>query len=156
MVIAQHQARLGAKDVRRIALDLDPMDDLTHGQQELTFLNGHYATYCYLPIMGTLTFNGERTQYLVTAILRPGNTPATRGVIGVLRRLFHKLRAAIPQARLRVRLVGGFASPAVFAFLEVEGVEHLVAIASKASLEKPIRRLLGKARMRAKATGESA
>lgn len=156
VVIAQHQARLGAQNVRRITLDFDPTDDPTHGQQELAFFNGHYGTYCYLPVVGTLTFNAERTQYLVTAILRPGNAPAPRGVIGVLRRLFHKLRAAFPQARLRVRLDGGFASPAVFAFLEAEGVEYLVAMASNARLEKRVRRLLGKVRLRSRATGETA
>ena len=156
VVIAHHQARLGAKGVRRITIDLDPTDDPTHGQQELTFFNGHYDTWCYLPVVGTLTFNGERTQYLVTAILRPGNAHATLGVIGILRRLFRKLRLAFPSARLRVRLDGGFASPAVFTFLEAEGVEYLVAMASNARLEKRIRRLLGKARMRSRATGETA
>jgi hypothetical protein len=155
-VIAHHQARLAPKRVQRITIDLDPTDDPTHGQQELTFFNGHYATWCYLPVVGTLTFNGERTQYLVTAILRPGNAPATRGVIGLLRRLFRKLRVAFPYARLRVRLDGGFATPAMFTFLEAEGVEYLVAMASNPKLEKRIRRLLGKARMRSKATGESA
>jgi len=156
VVIAHHQARLGATRVRRITIDLDPTDDPTHGQQELSFFNGHYDTWCYLPLVGTLTFNGERTQHLVTAILRPGNAPATRGVLGILRRLFTKLRGAFPHARLRVRLDGGFASPAVFRFLEAEGVEYLVAMASNARLEKRIRRLLGKARMRSKATGTTA
>jgi len=74
----------------------------------------------------------------------------------VLRRLFGKLRAAFPHARLRVRLDGGFATPAVFTFLEQEGVEYLVAMASNARLEKRIRRLLGRARVRSKATGRSA
>ncbi|NWG76039.1 MAG: IS1380 family transposase, partial [Rubrivivax sp.] len=127
-----------------------------HGQQELTFFNGHYDTWCYLPVVGTLTFNAERTQHLVTALLRPGNAHATAGAIGILRRLFRKLRTAFPHATLRVRLAGGFASPAVFAFLEAEGVEYLVALASNATLEKRVRRLLGKARMRSKATGETA
>jgi hypothetical protein len=156
VVIAAHQARLAHRRVRRITIDLDPTDDPTHGQQELTFFNGHYGTWCYLPIVGTLTFNGERTQYLVTAILRPGNAHATRGVIGILRRLCAKLHGAFPHARLRVRLDGGFASPAVFTFLEQEGVEYLVAMASNPKLEKRVRRLLGKARMRSKATGETA
>lgn len=156
VVIASHQARLAHRRVRRITIDFDPTDDPTHGQQELTFFNGHYGTWCYLPVVGTLTFNGERTQHLVTAILRPGNAPATRGVIGVLRRLFRKLRLAFPHATLRVRLDGGFASPAVFTFLEAEGVEYLVAMASNPKLAKRVRRLLGKARMRSKATGESA
>jgi hypothetical protein len=156
VVIAHHQARLGAKRVRRITLDFDPTDDPTHGQQEFTFFNGHYDTWCYLPVVGTLTFNAERTQYLVTAILRPGNAPATRGAIGILRRLLAKLRLAFPHARLRLRLDGGFASPEVFAFLEQEGVEYLVAMASNARLAKRVRRLVGRARMRSKATGVTA
>jgi hypothetical protein len=156
VVLASHQARVGTKRVRRITIDLDPTDDPTHGQQELTFFNGHYGTWCYLPVVGTLTFNGERMQHLVTAILRPGNAHATRGVIGILRRLFGKLRGAFPHARLRVRLDGGFASPAVFRFLEAEGVEYLVAMASNPKLEQRVRRLLGKARMYSKATGETA
>ena len=156
VVIARHQARLGVTRVRRITLDLDPTDDPTHGQQELSFFNGHYDTWCYLPLVGTLTFNGERTQHLVTAILRPGNAPATRGVLGLLRRLFAKLRVAFPHARLRVRLDGGFATPALFAFLEAEGVEYLVAMASNVKLEKRIRRLLGRARVLSKASGQSA
>ena len=156
VVIAHHQARLGAKRVRRITIDLDPTDDPTHGQQEFSFFNGHYATWCYLPVVGTLTFNAERTQHLVTAILRPGNAPATAGALGVLRRLFRELRAAFPCATLRVRLDGGFASPRVFAFLEAEGVEYLVAMASNARLEKRVRRLLGQARLRSKTTGATA
>jgi hypothetical protein len=156
VVIAAQQRRLAGQRVRRITIDLDPTDDPTHGQQELTFFNGHYGTWCYLPVVGTLTFDREWTQYLVTAILRPGNAHATRGVIGILRRLFGKLRRAFPHARLRVRLDGGFASPAVFRFLEAEGVEYLVAMGSNPKLAKRVRRLLGKARMRSRTTGETA
>jgi hypothetical protein len=156
VVIAHHRARLAHTRVRRITVDFDPTDDPTHGQQELTFFNGHYDTWCYLPVVGTLTFNAERTQHLVTAILRPGNAHATLGALGILRRLLVKLRTAFPHARLRIRLDGGFATPALFTFLEAEGVEYLVAMASNAKLEKRVRRLLGKARMRSKATGETA
>lgn len=156
VVIAAQQARLAGQPVRRIALDLDPTDDPTYGQQESTFYNGHYHNWCYLPLVGTLTFNGERTQHLVTAVLRPGNAHATQGVIGILRRLFGKLRRAFPHARLRVRLDGGFASPAIFRFLEQAGVEYLVAMASNPKLAKRSRRLLGKARMRSKRTGATA
>jgi len=156
VVIAAQQRRLAGQRVRRITIDLDPTDDPTHGQQELTFFNGHYGTWCYLPVVGTLTFDRERTQYLVTAILRPGNAHATRGVIGILRRLFGKLRSAFPHARLRVRLDGGFASPGVFRFLEQEGVEYLVAMGSNPKLAKRVRRLLGKARMRSRTSGETA
>ncbi len=155
-VIAHHQARLAGTQVRRITLDLDPTDDPTHGQQELAFFNGHYDTYCYLPLLGFLTFNAEPEQSLVTAVLRPGNVAASRGVQGILARLLPRLRAAFPGATLRVRLDGGFATPQLFDYLEAEGVEYLVAMANNARLAKRIRRLMGRARMRSRASGASA
>ena len=155
-VIAHHRRRLAGAKVRRITVDLDPTDDPTHGQQELACFNGHYDTYCYLPLLGFLTFNDEAEQHLVTAVLRPGNVPAHRGVQGILGRLFPRLRAAFPDATLRVRLDGGFATPQLFDFLEAEGVEYLIALANNARLAKRVRRLMGKARMRAKVTGATA
>ena len=154
LVIEQHRARLRGR-ARRITIDLDPTDDPTHGQQEFSFFNGHYDTWCYLPLVATLTFNAEPTQYVVAAVLRPGNSPAKRGAIGLLRRLFTRLRAAFPRAILRVRLDGGFASPEVFAFLEAERVEYVVAMASNVRLVKRSRRLMGRARMRSKASGQT-
>jgi Transposase DDE domain group 1 len=154
LVIEQHRARLGGR-ARRITIDLDPTDDPTHGQQEFTFFNGHYDTWCYLPLVATLTFNAEPTQYAVAAVLRPGNSPAKHGAIGLLRRLCARLRAAFPRAILRIRLDGGFASPEVFEFLEAEGVEYVVAMASNVRLVKRSRRLMGRARMRSKASGQT-
>ena len=154
LVIEQHRARLRGR-ARRITIDLDPTDDPTHGQQEFSFFNGHYDTWCYLPLVATLTFNAEPTQYVVAAVLRLGNSPAKRGAIGLLRRLFTRLRAAFPRAILRVRLDGGFASPEVFAFLEAERVEYVVAMASNVRLVKRSRRLMGRARMRSKASGQT-
>jgi len=87
--------------------------------------------------------------------LRPGNRPAKAGAIPLLRRLLARLRAAFPRAILRIRLDGGFASPEVFAFLEAEGVEYVVAMASNVRLVKRSRRLLGRARMLSKASGQT-
>ena len=114
-VIERHQQRL-AGQARRITIDLDPTDDATHGAQQLTFFNGHYDSWCYLPLLAFLTFDQEREQYLCAAVLRPGNVPATRGTVGVLCRLLPLLRQAFPQARFLVRLDGG-ATPEVFDFL---------------------------------------
>jgi len=151
-VIEQHRRRLKGR-AARITIDLDPTDDPTHGQQEFTFFNGHYDTWCYLPIVATVTFDDEPAQYAVTAVLRPGNAPAKRGALGLLRRLFTTLRAAFPTAILRVRLDGGFASNPLFAFLEAAGVEYVVGMPGNVRLDKRIQRLMGKARMRSKTTG---
>jgi hypothetical protein len=154
LVIGQHHARLHGR-ARRITIDLDPTDDPTHGQQQLTFFNGHYDTWCYLPLLGFVTFDHEPEQYLVLALLRPGNSPAKLGTIGRLRTLFQKLRAAFPRARLRVRLDGGFAGEELLAFLEAEAVEYVVAVGSNRRLEKRAQRLMGKAGMRSKLSGET-
>jgi Transposase DDE domain group 1 len=154
LVIGQHCARLHGR-ARLITIDVDPTDDPTHGQQEFTFFNGHYDTWCYLPLLGFVTFDAEPEQYLVLALLRPGNSPAKRGAISRLRTLFRKLRAAFPMARLRVRLDGGFAGEELLAFLEAEGVEYVIALGSNRRLDKRAQRLMGKVRMRSKASGET-
>jgi hypothetical protein len=154
-VIETHRRRLKGR-ATRITIDLDPTDDPTHGQQELTFFNTHYDTACYLPIVATVTFNDEAAQYAVAAVLRPGTAPATRGAQGILRRLLDKLRAVFRGATYRVRLDGGFAHPKLFQFLERQQVEYVVAMASNRRLEKRARRLMGKARMQSKATGQTA
>src|SRR2546428_260475 len=64
-------------------------------------------------------------------------------------------RAAFHAPAIRVRLDGGFATPRVFTFLETEAVEYVVGMPSNTRLEKRARRLLGKARMRSKATGRT-
>src|SRR6266481_3922237 len=153
-VIETHRRRLKGR-ATRITIDLDPTDDPTHGQQEFTFFNGHYDTWCYLPVVATVTFNAEAEQYAVAAVLRPGNAPASRGAGGLLRRLIRRLRAAFHSPTIRVRLDGGFATPTVFAFLEAEQVEYVVGMPSNTRLEKRARRLMGKARRRSKASGQT-
>jgi hypothetical protein len=155
LVIGQHCARLQGR-ARRITIDVDPTDDPTHGQQEFAFFNGHYDTWCYLPLLGFVTFNDEAEQYLVFALLRPGTSAGKVGLRGRLRTLFRTLRTAFPGARLRVRLDGGFAGEEVLRFLEAEGVEYVIALGGNRRLDKRAQRLLGRARMRSRATGETA
>ena len=67
----------------RVTIDLDPTDDPTHGAQQLSFFNGHYDSWCYLPVMGFVSFNEEAEQYLCAAVLRPGNATAAVGAVGI-------------------------------------------------------------------------
>src|SRR5437899_2470906 len=127
-VLMFHRERLG-EDVRLITIDLDATDDPTHGQQEFALFNGYYDTWCYLPLIATVTFNTEPIQHVVAALLRPGTGAATRGVRGVLRRLFVKLRTLFPRARLRVRADAGFADAKLLAFLDAADVEYVLGLA---------------------------
>ena len=131
-VIARHRRR--KKRVRRITIDLDPTVDPTHGGQQLTFFNGFYDRWCYLPLAGFLTFDDEVEQYLFCYVLRPGNAVAKHGCIGILKRLLPRLRRAFPGAKLRIRLDSGFSGPELYAFFEAEQLEYVVGMAKNAKL----------------------
>jgi hypothetical protein len=133
-VLDRHGKRL--RKVRHITVDLDPTDDPTHGAQQLSFFNGHYGHWCYLPVLAHLTFNRESEQYLATAVLRPGNAPAQLGALPLLKRILRRLQERFPTARILVRLDGGYASPEVFEFLDEVNVDYVVAMAKNAVLER--------------------
>ncbi|MGH9407054.1 MAG: IS1380 family transposase [Terriglobia bacterium] len=154
-VIERHRRRLHGR-ARRVTIDLDPTDDPTHGAQQLTFFNGHYDTWCYLPMVGFLSFNDEKEQYLFTAVLRPGNAPAKQGAIGILWRILERVRRAFPKARIRVRLDGGFADPLVLEFLDTMGVEYVVAMAKNAVLNRLAEPAMKEARQLSEESGQTA
>jgi Transposase DDE domain group 1 len=154
-VIARHQERLRGR-ARRITIDLDPTDDPTHGAQQLTFFNGHYDTWCYLPVLAFLTFNDEAEQYLCAAVLRPGNAPATAGARGLLRRLLARLRLAFPQARFLVRLDGGYAAPELLDFLDAEPrLDYVVAMANNPVLSRLAAAAMTQARRASETSGRT-
>ena len=144
--------------VRQVTIDLDPSNDPTHGQQQFTFFNAHFDTHRYLPLLGFLSFNDEPEQYLVTAVLRPGNASEKHGVvIGLLQRLVDLVRAAFPQATIKLRLDGGFACPQMFAYLDgVPGLAYVCDMAKNAVLERAAEPLLASARQLAQLTNQSA
>lgn len=153
-VIERQRRRLRGK-AKRIIIELDPTDDPTHGAQQLTLFNGHYDTWCYLPMAGFVQFDDEPEQYLFAYVLRAGNAPAKLGAIGLFRRVFERLRAAFPKARLLVRLDGGFANPEILAFLEAERVDYVVAMAGNAVLDKLCEASMQRARALSQASGQT-
>jgi hypothetical protein len=154
-VIERHAQRLHNR-ARLVTIDLDPTDDPTHGAQQLSFFNGHYNNWCYLPVMGFVSFNDEAEQYLCAAVLRPGNVTAPAGAVGILRRLLMMVRSFFPGVRIRVRLDGGFAHPALLDFLDAEpNLEYVVAMASNAVLQRKAEEAMQYARVFAGVTGET-
>ena len=150
-VVWRQSKRLRGK-VHTITIDLDVTDDPTHGQQELAFFNGHYGHWCYLPLLGYLTFNGEREQHLVAAMLRPGKAPTSRGALGMLKRIVGELQERFPQAQLLVRLDGGFAGPELLEFLDEVSVHYVVGLPSNPVLGRAAEALLAPMRLRSELT----
>lgn len=154
-VVERHRKRLGRR-VKNITVDLDPTDDPTHGEQQLTFFNGHYNSWCYLPAAGFITFDKEPDQYLFCYVLRAGNAPAKQGAIGILDRIIERLRSAFPKARILVRLDGGFGGPELLNFLEESKVDYIIGLAENKVLKRRARRWMGRARRLSKRDGKTA
>ena len=135
VIRAQASGRRGRRP-RRIIIDLDPTCDPTHGAQQLTFFNGFYRTWCYLPLVITISFDGERRKYPVAAILRPGNAAPLLGVLPALRRLLVLLRRHFPHTALYCRADAGFAAPEFFHFLDAEGLRYAVSMGANTKLKE--------------------
>jgi len=92
-----------------IVLALAHSADPPYGQQEFTFYNHHYQTYCYLPLF---IFEGT-SHALVPACLRPGTRPPGAEKAMILVRLLAYLRRHWPQTHILVRGDSHFATPEV-------------------------------------------
>jgi hypothetical protein len=60
-----------SKPPKLIVPDRDHSEDTTYGQQQLSYYNHHYRSYCYLPLF---LFEGISGRF-ITAALRPGKRP---------------------------------------------------------------------------------
>src|SRR5260370_159106 len=107
------------------------------GRSYVSFFTGHSDCCCFCGVMGFIILKEEAKKYLCVAVSRPGNAPAAVGAVGLLRRLIRILRGHFPGVSIRVRLDGGFASPAVLEFLDAQSkLDYVVAMAKNAVLNR--------------------
>ncbi len=108
----------------RILLDLDGTDDPIHGEQEGGAYHGYYRQHMYHPLV---IYDGD-TDQLITAVLRPGDSHASRGVVSILRRLAPALRQRWPGVAIELRADSGFATPALYDLCEAEGITYTIGL----------------------------
>jgi len=116
----------------RLTLDIDPFDDPTHGQQQLTFFHGYYRQYQYLPRVITCAEN----DLVVMACLLFGTAHPTLGAGDDLRYLVRRLREAFPGVRIHLRADSGFGVPAMYEVSEHLEIDYTIGIAMNATLKK--------------------
>jgi hypothetical protein len=136
----------------KVLLDFDSTDDPTHGEQEGSYYHGYYEQHMYHPL---LVFDGESGQ-LISALLRAGNTHASRAAVALLRRIVARLRRRWPGVKIELRADAGFAVPAIYEYCEKEGIDYTVGLISNARLEALAEGLLDEAKERYEAEGEKA
>ena len=134
----------------RILLDFDATDDPTHGDQEGSYYHGYYKEHIYHPL---LVFDGETGQ-LITAVLRPGNTHASRGAVAILKRIVGRLRQAWPEVEVELRADAGFAIPEIYdEYCEEEGIGYTIGLISNSRLQALAEPLLERAIRESKERG---
>jgi Transposase DDE domain group 1 len=128
----------------RILLDFDATDDPAHGEQEGAYYHGYYQEHILHPL---LVFDGESGQ-LITAVLRAGNTHASRGALAVLRRIVRRLREAWGEGlHIEIRADAGFAVPEIYDYCEKEGIGYTtIGLISNPRLEALAKDLLEQAK----------
>ena len=129
---------------KRILLDLDGTDDPTYGAQEGTAYHAYYGQHMYHPL---LIFDGDTNQ-LLTAVLRPGNVHASRGVVAILKRLIPVLQQRWPGVQIVVRADSGFAVPALYDLCEQLEVQYMIGLVPNARLKGLAEPVLAEARQR--------
>lgn len=121
---------------REIVLDFDLTVDPTHGQQEFAFFNGHYGTYCYLPLFVFARVAGEGEQFLVSAELPESHGKETEVYLATLKRLVDGMRQRWPGVRVIFRGDAWFATPAIYEWCEAHAVPYAIAIAGNPALHR--------------------
>lgn len=119
-----------------IILDIDTSDDPTHGEQQLSFFHAYYGGYIYHP-----TFVFDQHGRLVTAVLKPGNTHASKRAGTILERIIRRIRNKCPHAAIMVRADSGFSVPKVHERLdrldaELGDIDYLLGQATNEVLKK--------------------
>jgi hypothetical protein len=125
----------GRRPPRGVVLDMDSSVSPTHGEQELSVWNGHYACTCYHPLF---VFNhfGD----LERCALRPGNVHSADGWKDVLEPVVTRYRGKV--SRLYFRADAAFANPDVYEFLEAERIKYAIRLPANRILQDRIGYLL--------------
>ena len=120
-----------------IIIDLDPTDDPTHGQQQLSLFHGHYDQHQYFPMM---IFEGE-TGMPLGAWLRHGTAHAGLGAVDMIRRIVERMRAHWPGITIFVRGDSGVAGPEMYDYCERNGLLYTFGFGTNNTLKRRVSEL---------------
>ncbi|MBM3395876.1 MAG: IS1380 family transposase [Betaproteobacteria bacterium] len=120
---------------RGVVLDMDSSVSPTHGDQEMSSWNGHYACTCYHPLFVFNQFGD-----LERCALRPGNVHSADGWHGVLEPVVARYRGRV--SALYFRADAAFANPDVYEYLEAERIKYAIRLPANRVLQERINYLL--------------
>ena len=107
----------------------------THGAQENSVWNGHYACTCYHPLFVFNQFGD-----LERCALRPGNVHSADGWDAVLKSVVARYQGKV--SRIYFRADAAFANPEVYEFLEAQRIKYAIRLPANQVLQDRISYLL--------------
>jgi Transposase DDE domain group 1 len=125
----------GRRPPRSIVLDMDSSVSPTHGEQEMSVWNGHYACTCYHPLFLFNQFGD-----LERSALRPGNVHSADGWHDVLDPVVARYRGKV--SHLYFRADAAFAMPGVYEYLEAKRINYAIRLPANRILQERIGHLL--------------
>lgn len=132
-VIFQHYLDgFGDEPPPMICIDMDPSAHLTYGQQQLSLFNTHVGDHCLMPFY---IFDGCSGK-IMTAVLRPGETPVAGEIITILKRLVAGIRQRWPKMRIVFRADSHHTKPEVLDWLHANEVDFATGLAKNDALER--------------------
>ena len=152
-VLNRHRRRL-RKKAKRIIIDVDATWDDAHGEQQGALFNSFYRNHGFLPLLAFAQFDDENEQYLLAALLRPGNA-GNDEVMSFLVGVIEQVRRRFPTAELTLRADAGFALPAVFEYLDDHQVRYAIGMGSSSALKAYAAPGMQIARALSEASGDS-
>lgn len=135
---------------RHLTLDIDPFDDPTHGQQQLTFFHGYYGQYQYLPRAITCAEN----DLVLNICLLHGTAHAALGAQDDIEYVVRRLREVWPNVRIHLRGDSGFGTPAMYEVCERLDIDYTIGFAMNARLKDYSDSLLNQAVLQWEETGQ--
>ena len=125
----------GRRPPKGIVLDMDSSVSPTHGEQEDSVWNGHYACTCYHPLFVFNQFGD-----LERCTLRPGNVHSADGWVSVLKPVIVRYQGKV--LRIYFRADAAFAMPGVYECLEAERIKYAIRLPANHVLQNRIGYLL--------------
>ena len=120
------------KPPKKIILDIDDTEDITHGAQQLTLFNAYHKEHCYMPLH---LYEGHSGR-LITAILRQGRRIKGAEAATILRRVFAALLKAWPKVHITLRGDSHFSTPEVHEVCEEYRVSFILGQAANSKLNE--------------------
>jgi Transposase DDE domain group 1 len=117
---------------RDILLDMDSSVSPTHGEQEMSVWNGHYAC--------TWLFVFNQFGDLERCALRAGNVHSAGGWERVLKPVVERYKGKV--SRIYFRADAAFASPDAYEFLEAERIKYAIRLPANRILQEGIGHIL--------------